>query len=833
LFTAKASSSNKNAEPLFASQSLEEALKFTLNLKDQHKNEMPQYNFFPPQAKQGKKYSHPVPVSAMPLVTQTDIVGDGKAKLEVLSKSDTNYEAQICRKLAEVLKMSRNNIEKNSARNGHNANTSYNGDRHGMASNGYAHNNRYVTLGGQRRDTSNNYTDGRRESNFRFGRNSNSFNNRRPQLAFKAKKKAKPIGPKKVEISYRHTLAELSQLMGVKTSSLERSVREWEGLTASGYVCEEIAEIIVKEHGMEPIVKSRANRVVVKREANDPNLPERAPVVCVLGHVDHGKTTLLDSLRNSQMADAEKGGITQKLGAFTVKSGKKSTTFLDTPGHAAFKRMRHRGIAATDVAVLVVSIDDGVMPQTLESIRLVKEAEVPIVVALNKCDLDVDRAKVRSQLKQCGLHTEQDGGDVLCVEISAKNKVGLEELLENIFLQSEMMTLTAENKGRAECVVLGSSTQKMGHVINVIVSHGELKVGDYFVCGQEWGKVKALIDDQNKRVKSVMPSRAVCVTGVKSVESIGNNLVVVGSEMEAREMIEEMKRKSEVDSMGSREETDIQADAPAAPDRVKFNNPRKRGKVTVKKMSAEEIEAEANVTSTTLPVIVKADAAESLQTLVDYFTQLPTDEVRVEIIRHGLGAITEADVRLAMDFDAQILGYGVKAPGKIQTLARQQDIFLSTQPVIYTLMDEIKEMLSAKLPTTTEVQVVGKASVEAVYAVKNGHAAAGCVVKSGEMKAKATSYRVIRDQEVIHTGELGSLRNVQQEINTAAKGSECGISMKDFGGFKKGDQIECVIEKVVRREFDDHQARLLPTLDLNEFHSNDPLSSSSIRQMYM
>ncbi|MDC3272628.1 translation initiation factor IF-2 [Hyphomicrobiales bacterium] len=504
------------------------------------------------------------------------------------------------------------------------------------------------------------------------------------------------------------------------------------------------------------------------------NLESRAPVVTIMGHVDHGKTSLLDALRQSNVVTGEAGGITQHIGAYqlTTDSGN-IITFLDTPGHAAFTSMRARGAKATDIVVLVVAADDGVMPQTIEAINHSKEAGVPIIVAINKIDVEgADSNRVRSELLQHGIIVESMSGDILEVEVSALKKQNLDKLLDAISLQSELLELTANPNRAADGMVIESTLDRgRGPVATVLVQRGKLNIGDIVVLGSEWGKVRALANDRGESVKEAIPSMPVEILGINGIPEAGDKFAVVDSESRAREITEYRKRK------------------------LKDNYASGIGKrTTLEYMMGQLKEKELKE----LPILLKADAQGSVEAIAAAINNLSTDEVAVRLIHGGVGGITESDISLALASNAIVLSFNVRPNVQAKALADKDNIEIRQYSIIYNLIDDIKSALSGLLDPTIKETIVGNAKVLEVFYISKVGKIAGCTVTDGIVKNKE-NLRLIRDSVVIHEGQLSTLKRFTEEVKEVRVGQECGIAFKNHQDIKQGDIIECYELETIER----------------------------------
>ncbi len=504
------------------------------------------------------------------------------------------------------------------------------------------------------------------------------------------------------------------------------------------------------------------------------NLESRAPVVTIMGHVDHGKTSLLDALRQSNVVTGEAGGITQHIGAYqlTTDSGN-IITFLDTPGHAAFTSMRARGAKATDIVVLVVAADDGVMPQTIEAINHSKEAGVPIIVAINKIDVEgADSNRVRNELLQHGIIVESMSGDILEVEVSALKKQNLDKLLDAISLQSELLELTANPNRVADGMVIESTLDRgRGPVATVLVQRGKLNIGDIVVLGSEWGKVRALANDRGESVKEAIPSMPVEILGINGIPEAGDKFAVVDNESRAREITEYRKRK------------------------LKDNYATGIGKrTTLEYMMGQLKEKELKE----LPILLKADAQGSVEAIAAAVNNLSTDEVAVRLIHGGVGGITESDISLALASNAIVLSFNVRPNVQAKALADKDNIEIRQYSIIYNLIDDIKSALSGLLDPTIKETIVGNAKVLEVFYISKVGKIAGCTVTDGIVKNKE-NLRLIRDSVVIHEGQLSTLKRFTEEVKEVRVGQECGIAFKNHQDIKQGDIIECYELETIER----------------------------------
>ncbi|RUO68916.1 translation initiation factor IF-2 [Idiomarina ramblicola] len=578
-------------------------------------------------------------------------------------------------------------------------------------------------------------------------------------------KPAQPV-ERDVRIGETITVGELASRMAVKASDLIKTMMKMgEMVTINQILDQDTAALVVEELGHKPaLVKDNAleEEVLSDRQEGGEEAP-RAPVVTVMGHVDHGKTSLLDYIRKAKVASGEAGGITQHIGAYHVETGHGMVTFLDTPGHAAFTSMRARGAGATDVVILVVAADDGVMPQTKEAVQHAKAAGVPLVVAVNKMDKEgADPDRVKNELSQLDVIPEDWGGDVQFIPLSAHTGEGIDELLEAILLQSEVLDLRAEKTGMASGIVVESRLDRgRGPVATVLVQRGLLKQGDVVLCGLEYGRIRAMRDETGKEIKEAGPSIPVEILGLSGVPQAGDEATVVKDERKAREVANYRQGKYR--------------DVKLA----------KQQKAKLENMFADM--AEGDVAE--LNIVLKSDVQGSLEAISDALTKLSTDEVKVNIIGSGVGGITETDISLASASNAIVVGFNVRAEAAARKLVEQESVDLRYYSVIYDLIDEVKAAMSGMLQPEFKQQIIGLAEVRDVFKSPKIGAIAGCMVTEGVVKRSAP-IRVLRDNVVIYEGELESLRRFKDDIQEVRNGMECGIGVKNYNDVKEGDQIE-------------------------------------------
>ena len=535
------------------------------------------------------------------------------------------------------------------------------------------------------------------------------------------------------------------------------------------------AELIVAEfgHNLRRVSESDVEIGLKGEEDAEDTLQPRAPVVTVMGHVDHGKTSLLDALRSSDVVSGEAGGITQHIGAYQVEipSGEK-ITFIDTPGHAAFTAMRARGANVTDIVILVVAADDGIMPQTIEAIDHAKAAEVPIIVAINKIDRpNADATRVRNELLQHELVVEEMGGDILAIEVSATEKTNLDKLLEAVLLQAEILELRANPDRPAEGVVVEANLETgRGAVATMLIQRGELAVGNIVVAGAEWGRVRAISDHDGNSIKYGGPSQPVEVMGLSGAPSAGDEFAVVESEQRAREITEFRSRRNRAQKSA------------AAP----------RG--TLEQMF---LEIEAGQLQE-LPVVVKADTHGSVEAIIGSLEKIGTEEVTARVLHSGVGGINESDVSLAQASNAFIVGFNVRANAQARDFARKENVDIRYYSVIYNLLDDIKDMMSGLLAPESKETFLGNAEILEVFNISKVGKIAGCKVTEGMVK-RGSAVRLLRDDVVIHEGSLGTLKRFKDEVREVRDGMECGMAFENYQDIKTGDIIECFdVEEVAR-----------------------------------
>jgi len=566
------------------------------------------------------------------------------------------------------------------------------------------------------------------------------------------------------------TIRDLANRMAEQSSSI---IKHLMGMgvtvTINHTIDSDTAEYLVKEFGHIPIKEKKAEEIVSKiKNVKSENLQNRPPIITVMGHVDHGKTSVLDVLRSTNVVSGEHGGITQHVGAYQIIHNNEKITFIDTPGHAAFTEMRARGSKLTDIVVLVVAANDGVKPQTVESIKHAKAAKVPIVVAINKCDLpDADPRKVKNQLLEHELISEDLSGETLMVEISVKTKKNIDKLLESINLQSELLNLKTDYDNKATGIVLESKIDiGRGPIANIIVTSGKLKKGDHFVCGLKWGKVRAIIDDNGKSVDEALPSTPVEILGINGASKSGDDFLVVDTDKEAKLLSE--ARINEAQS--------------------------EKGQASLLTQDS----AFKDQTSEELNIIIKSDVHGSAEAIKNAVNLIKHEEVKSKIILSDVGMVTETDVNLAKASNAVLIAFNVKPSKEAKKIAEQNAIKISSFNIIYELIDFVKSKMSGLLSPDVEESITGSAEILEIFKVSKVGKVAGSKVTTGEITQESLA-RVIRDGTVVFTGKIGSIFREKNQTKQVTEGLECGITLKNFNDFQKKDIIEVYNSKTTER----------------------------------
>ena len=578
-------------------------------------------------------------------------------------------------------------------------------------------------------------------------------------------------------------LKDLADKMGIKPFNIIRDLMELDVFASLDSSIEpEVATQICEKHGFVFEKEKREKGGGVHKveeiiaeppppepeEKGEEELPLRPPVVTVMGHVDHGKTSILDAIRKSRVAAGEAGGITQHINAYSVEHNGANITFIDTPGHAAFTEMRARGANITDIVVLVVAANDGIMPTTHEAISHARAAGVTIIIAINKIDLpNADINKVIAQLQENDLTPEDWGGETICVQTSATQGLGVDDLLEMIALQSEVMELRANPEGDARGIVIEASSKAgKGSTASIIVKTGKLKVGDSFICGPYYGKVKLLLDDRGNQLKEAGPSMPIEVLGFSGVPKVGDELVVMDSERAVKKLSEERLEELRHEKL-----------------------------MKPVKARLQDIWADVGSNKKTLKLVLKADVQGSIQAIEGSLMDIESDKVEIEILHKAAGPISESDVLLCSASDGIIIGFGVKVENKALKLSKQESVEIRLYSVIYELIDQIKEAMLGMLDTETREKVIGRAEVKEVFKIKRGRVG-GCIVNEGQINRNARA-RVIRDGQAVYDGGFQTLKRFQDEAETVKTGLECGIRLGNYLEYEVGDIIECYeLEKV-------------------------------------
>ncbi len=590
---------------------------------------------------------------------------------------------------------------------------------------------------------------------------------------------SKPTAPvvREVVVGESNIVAELAQSMAVKGSEVVKALFKMGVMaTINQTIDQDTAVLVVEELGHTPVLASQKNAEAAlaahtQNAELDGEKKPRPPVVTIMGHVDHGKTSLLDYIRRAKVAAGEAGGITQHIGAYHVETPKGVITFLDTPGHAAFTSMRARGAQSTDIVVLVVAADDGVMPQTAEAVQHARAAKVPIIVALNKMDKsDANPDHVKQGLGNLEVIPEEWGGDTIFVPVSAKTGMGIDDLLDAISVQAEVMELQAVQDGPASGVVIESSLDRgRGPVATVLVQQGTLKRGDFVVCGVEYGRMRALVDETGKTVQEAGPSIPVQVLGLSGVPESGDDFVVVADERLAREVAAERQQK------------------------------RRDSRMVSKANRLEDIMAQMGQgTQQTLNILVKADVQGSVQALRESLSAIGNDNVKVNVISAGVGGITESDATLAAASKALVIGFNVRADASARKVIETAGLDVRYFSIIYDVIDQVKQAASGLLGVEVREEIIGIAQVREVFRSSKFGAVAGCMVIEGTVK-RNKPIRVLRDNTVVFEGELESLRRFKDLVDEVRNGMECGIAVKQYNDVKVGDQIECFERTEVAR----------------------------------
>ena len=600
------------------------------------------------------------------------------------------------------------------------------------------------------------------------GRGGKSGNKRERER--KGGKFEKPVAPvsREVRIPETITVGELAQKMSVKAGELIKVMMKLGSMVTINQVLDqETAALVAEEMGHQYIlIKENDLEAQVMAEADEDagNIIQRAPVVTIMGHVDHGKTSLLDYIRKTKVVAGEAGGITQHIGAYRVQTPKGTITFLDTPGHAAFTAMRARGADATDIVILVVAADDGVMPQTIEAIQHANAAKVPLIVAVNKMDKpDADPERVKSELSQHGVIAEEWGGENLFAYVSAKSGEGIDDLLDKVLIQAEVLELTAPSTGMGRGVVIESRLDRgRGSVATVLVQSGVVKKGDIMLAGMEYGRIRAMLDENGNELKEAGASTPVEILGLSGTPNAGDEVVIVENERKAREIANFRQGKFKEIKIARQQKAKLEN---------LFNN-----------TGDGEVH--------TVNLMIKADVQGSVEALSDSLLKLATDEVKVNIIASGIGGITESDIQLAIASEAIIIAFNVRADANAKKLAENEGVDLRYYSIIYEAIDQVKAAMQGMLSPEVREDIIGLAQVREVFRSSKFGTVAGCIVEDGVLK-RNNPIRVLRNNVVIYEGALESLRRFKDDVSEVRAGTECGLGVKNYNDVRIGDQIEC------------------------------------------
>ena len=570
----------------------------------------------------------------------------------------------------------------------------------------------------------------------------------------------------------------MSEKLGINSSDIvKKFFLQGKMLTANAILTIEEAEEVALEYNVivekeEVVELSYGDKYELEIEDREEDLSERAPVITIMGHVDHGKTSLLDALRHTNVIEGEAGGITQRIGAYQVLWNNRKITFIDTPGHEAFTEMRVRGANITDIAILIVAADDGVKPQTIEAISHAKEANIPIIVAINKIDKPgANPNKVKQELLEYGLISPEWGGDTEMVEISAKQKLNLESLLETILLTADIMELKSNSKKRAKAVVVESRLDvQMGPVADILIQEGELKIGDIFVSGGTHGRVRSMLDDRGNKIVKAGPSQPVEITGFNEIPEAGDMLYCVNNDKQAKKIVEDFKNE------------------------VKNNKLNKKKHISLESLSKELEEQQLKE----LKCIIRADSKGSVEALKESLSKLSTEQVNINIIQASAGAVTEGDVMLAAASNAIIIAFNVRPTNSARTESEKSEVEIRNYNVIYHVTEDLEKAIKGMLDPEFKEIYNGRLEVKEVFKISNVGNVAGALVVEGKVM-RSSKIRLLRDGIIIFDGEIAALKRYKDDAKEVLLGQDCGISFKDFNDIKVGDIIEAyVLEQIVR-----------------------------------
>lgn len=582
---------------------------------------------------------------------------------------------------------------------------------------------------------------------------------------------------RRIKIDDAIALSDLAKRMGIKASEMIKKLMDLGVMATVNQVIDfDTAVLVAAEFEYELEKASFEEETVLKVQKDDPDkLISRPPVVTIMGHVDHGKTSLLDVIRKTKVTENEAGGITQHIGAYNVTTDKGQIVFLDTPGHEAFTEMRSRGAKVTDLVILVVAADDGVMPQTIEAINHSKAAEVPIIVAINKIDKpDAAPDRVQRELADVGIVPEDWGGDTIFVQVSAKENRGIDDLLEMILLQAELLELKANpDKLASGHVIEAKLDSGRGPVATVLVNEGTLRIHNPIVCGVHYGKVRALLNDRGRQVTSAGPSTPVEIIGLSGVPNAGDELIALADEKDARQVSSHRTQKQRSKELA------------------------KTSRLSLEKLYEKLQENEVK----DLNIIIKADVQGSIEALADALTKLSNEEVRISVIHSATGALNESDISLAAVSNAIILGFNIRPSSKIQMLAHEENVDIRFYNIIYNVIKDVKNAIVGMMSSTFEERTLGRAEVREVFHVPKVGSIAGCYVTEGKIE-RGQFARILRDWVVVFEGKISSLRHFKDDVKEAQSGYECGIGIKNFNDVKLGDVIECYYVEEIKPEFE-------------------------------
>ncbi len=588
----------------------------------------------------------------------------------------------------------------------------------------------------------------------------------------KEKKAKRPKIKKVIEIPDGISIKQLSEKINIPSNQLLQTLFNMgEALNINQPLDKDLVEVLANEFNFKYKIISFDEGVDEAFSDKEEELQPRPPIVTIMGHVDHGKTTLLDSIRDTKVASSEAGGITQDIGAYQIIHKNEKITFIDTPGHEAFTTMRARGAKVTDIAIIVIAADDGIMPQTVEAINHAKAAEVPIIIAINKIDLpNANVDKIKQGLTEYNLVPEEWGGDTICVEISAINKINIDDLLEMILLVAEMHEIKGNPNAEGSGIIIESRLDKsMGPVATVVLKRGKIKVGDSFVTGNAIGRVRSLIDEKGKHIKKAVLSQPVEILGFSNVPQAGDKLFVVKNEKVAKEIINKKEYEKKMSKMAE-----------------------SRKKITLEELADLQKEQEIKK----LGIVLKADSNGSLDAVEKSLNNINEDNIKIEIIHKGVGAITDSDILLALASNSIVIGFGVVPTAKSKELAKKEEIEIRTYNIIYKLIDDIKLASKGLLEPKIERFEKGKVEVRDLFKLPKAGRIAGCYILEGEVE-RDDILRIVRDGKIIYEGKVDTIHRYKEDVKKVSAGYECGIKVDNYQDFDKGDIFEIYEEREV------------------------------------